>query len=54
VKQDIHEIDFRVLPNKFKNVNQRLPAVKVGNFQICENPLSLGQLKGNRFEILIR
>lgn len=44
----------RVLPNRFKNINQRIPAVKVGNFQLCENPLRLGQLQGNRFEIFIR
>ncbi len=45
---------FRVLPNKFKYINQRLSAVKVGNFQLCQNPLRLGQLQGNRFEIFIR
>ncbi|CAF2479447.1 unnamed protein product [Rotaria sp. Silwood2] len=44
----------KVLPNKFKNINQRLPSVKVGNFQLCQTPLRLGQLQGNRFEIFIR
>jgi tRNA(Glu) U13 pseudouridine synthase TruD len=44
----------RVLPMKFKNLNQRIPAIKVGNFQICETPLRLGQLQGNRFELFIR
>ncbi|CAF4575167.1 unnamed protein product [Rotaria sp. Silwood1] len=44
----------KVLPNKFKNINQRLSSVKVGNFQLCEIPLRLGQLQGNRFEIFIR
>ncbi len=47
-------IYLRVLPNKFKYINQRLSAIKVGNFQLCENPLRLGQLQGNRFEIFIR
>jgi tRNA(Glu) U13 pseudouridine synthase TruD len=45
---------FRVLPHKFKHINQRLQAVKVGNFQLCETPLRLGQLQGNRFEVFIR
>lgn len=45
---------FRVLPNRFKNINSRLSAIKVGNFQLCSNPLRLGQLQGNRFEIFIR
>ena len=47
-------IFLRVLPSKFKSINQRLSAVKVGNFEICQNPLRLGQLQGNRFEIFIR
>ncbi|CAF1599441.1 unnamed protein product [Rotaria magnacalcarata] len=44
----------KVLPSKFKNINQRIPSLKVGNFQLCETPLRLGQLQGNRFEIFIR
>lgn len=44
----------KVLPSKFKQINQRLPSIKVGNFQLSENPLRLGQLQGNRFEIFIR
>ncbi|UJR33304.1 hypothetical protein I4U23_020754 [Adineta vaga] len=44
----------KVLPIKFKNINQRLPAIKVGNFELCQAPLRLGQLQGNRFEIFIR
>ncbi|CAF3503976.1 unnamed protein product [Adineta steineri] len=44
----------KVLPIKFKNINQRLPAIKVGNFELCETPLRLGQLQGNRFEIFVR
>ncbi|CAF3325321.1 unnamed protein product [Rotaria socialis] len=44
----------KVLPSKFKNINQRIPSLKVGNFQLCESPLRLGQLQGNRFEIFIR
>jgi tRNA pseudouridine13 synthase len=44
----------KVLPNKFKHINQRLSAVKVGNFELCQTPLRLGQLQGNRFEIFIR
>jgi len=47
-------IYLRVLPNKFKHINQRLSAVKVGNFQLCQTPLRLGQLQGNRFEIFLR
>jgi len=47
-------ISFRVLPNKFKHINQRLSAVKVGNFQLCQTSLRLGQLQGNRFEIFLR
>ena len=47
-------MNFRVLPAKFKHINQRLPAIKVGNFRLSETPLRLGQLQGNRFEIFIR
>lgn len=57
IESERKQSDFRfqrVLPSKFKQINQRLPSIKVGNFQLCESPLRLGQLQGNRFEIFIR
>lgn len=44
----------RVFPSRFKSVNQRFPSIKLGNFSLCEEPLRLGQLQGNRFEIFLR
>lgn len=47
---------YRKKPSDFKRLNESLssPFIRVGNFQYCKEALKLGELIGNRFEIILR
>ena len=46
---------YRRKPTDILRINRmRYPFIRVGNFEYCKDPLRLGQLHGNRFEIILR
>ncbi|WIA15110.1 hypothetical protein OEZ85_001801 [Tetradesmus obliquus] len=45
---------FKVSPAKLAALNPRLRGIKLGNFEFAASHLSLGQLGGNRFKLLMR
>ncbi|XP_067682997.1 pseudouridylate synthase 7 homolog [Haliotis asinina] len=45
---------FKVTANKLQAVNARLRNMMMGNFSYVKDPLKLGQLRGNRFKIVLR
>eukprot|EP00026_Physarum_polycephalum_P003191 Phypoly_transcript_03201.p1 GENE.Phypoly_transcript_03201~~Phypoly_transcript_03201.p1 ORF type:complete len:782 (+),score=166.52 Phypoly_transcript_03201:136-2481(+) len=45
---------FRVSPDRLAAINPKLFRMKVGNFEYVEKHLRLGDLLGNRFQIVIR
>ncbi|XP_048239142.1 pseudouridylate synthase 7 homolog [Haliotis rufescens] len=45
---------FRVTANKLQAVNARLRNMMMGNFSYVKDPLKLGQLRGNHFQIVLR
>ena len=46
---------FRRKPSDINRINNmKFPFVRVGDFEYCKDPMRLGQLRGNRFEIILR
>ncbi|KAF6264278.1 pseudouridine synthase [Scenedesmus sp. NREL 46B-D3] len=45
---------FKVSPAKLAALNPRLRGIKLGDFEFAASHLSLGQLGGNRFKLLMR
>eukprot|EP00775_Hariotina_reticulata_P008044 gene8044-8239_t len=45
---------LRTAPAKLAALNSRLRGIKIGNFEFTAAPLQLGQLRGNKFKILMR
>jgi tRNA pseudouridine13 synthase len=45
---------FRVAPSRLAGLNARLRGMRVGNFAFAEQQLGLGDLSGNRFDIVLR
>ncbi|ORX91940.1 tRNA pseudouridine synthase D [Basidiobolus meristosporus CBS 931.73] len=45
---------YHVKPERLLGLNKRLRGMQLGNFGYCKNKLDLGDLKGNRFSIVLR
>ena len=45
---------FRLSPSKISSATVRMRAVQAGNFRECPTELRLGDLQGNRFDIVLR
>ncbi|KAG9295770.1 hypothetical protein G9A89_008998 [Geosiphon pyriformis] len=44
----------RIFANRLAGLNNRLVGMRLGNFKYVSEPMKLGELKGNRFQITIR
>ncbi|EIE24990.1 tRNA pseudouridine synthase D [Coccomyxa subellipsoidea C-169] len=45
---------FKVAPSRLASSNGRLRGMRVGDFELVDEPLHLGDAKGNRFEVTLR
>ncbi|XP_064605575.1 pseudouridylate synthase 7 homolog [Liolophura sinensis] len=45
---------YRVTADVLKGVNKSLRNMAMGNFRYCQKPLHLGELRGNKFTIVLR
>lgn len=45
---------FRVQPDQLRNLNRKLNGIKLGNFKFVNERLGLGDLKGNKFVVVLR
>uniref|UniRef100_H2ZKN3 TRUD domain-containing protein n=1 Tax=Ciona savignyi TaxID=51511 RepID=H2ZKN3_CIOSA len=50
----VQTITTSISPERLVPINQLLNNIRIGNFEPCESALRLGDLKGNRFSIVIR
>lgn len=47
-------VNVQVQPFRLAQQNQKLKGAKVGNFEYVQNPLHLGSLSGNMFDLILR
>eukprot|EP01024_Parvocaulis_polyphysoides_P058170 TRINITY_DN62310_c0_g1_i1.p2 TRINITY_DN62310_c0_g1~~TRINITY_DN62310_c0_g1_i1.p2 ORF type:complete len:276 (-),score=40.88 TRINITY_DN62310_c0_g1_i1:9-836(-) len=45
---------YRVPCQQFRELNRKLKKIKVGDFEYVAQPLQLGALQGNKFEVVLR
>lgn len=44
----------KVAPARLAGLSRALRGMRIGNFEFVETPLRLGQLSGNRFDLVMR